>query len=249
MKLLKLALLGAIGVCSSAQASNEQIPVPQWIHTQIVRMAPPGRTYYLSAKETEEQALERYGSITSDLIRVVYDPNEKPLFSGPRGRAKTAALLLSIANSESGGFRRDVDYGIGENASGDSGESHCLMQVRLSKVLPEEGNSRRKIVLDTPFYSFSTTEGFGASDLVQNRQACFRSALHIIRHSLHSCSRRPLDERLGIYTSGHCDKGIRASKIRMGNALKIFDGGRMETDVSLLDRGVNRALEQHTAML
>lgn len=237
MKLLKFVLPVLLSLClvPRAWASIQTQNVSEWIKSQIIRMAPPGQTWSKDAAETEEQALERYGSITSDLIQVVYDPDETPVFSGPRGRAKTAALMLSIANFESGGFRRDVDLGIGNKSRGDSGESHCLMQVRLSKIGPD-GSSRKKIVLDSPLYSFSKTEGLDGSDLVQDRKNCFRSALHIIRHSMKSCSSKPIAERLGIYTSGHCDRGINSSKIRMNMALSIYGSGKMEKDSDVMNR-------------
>jgi hypothetical protein len=65
----------------------------------------------------------RYESIAQDLVSVVYDEHEQPVFTGDGGRAKTALLMASIASFESG-FRADVDDG---RTTGDHGRSYRIV--------------------------------------------------------------------------------------------------------------------------
>lgn len=246
MKLSRIVFSASILVTtllySTAGQSNTEIPIDSWAVGQIQKWSPPGVTYYPDAKESEEEARERYAAIVKDLLRVVYDPEEKPLFTGSHGRARTASLLLSIAQTESG-FRRDVDFGIGKDAKGDSGESHCLMQIRLSKMA-NNGKTSTRIHLDSPLYSFSKDDtGYGGEDLLRDRTLCFRAALHIARQSIRSCHNLPAEERLGVYTSGDCERGRRSSRVRMLQARSIFEGRHLVPDADIMEVGIEKLLD------
>jgi hypothetical protein len=124
----------------------------------------------------------RYTEIASDLAEVVYDPAEPPLFPGPDGRAKTAALLASIAAHEST-FRPDVENG---HARGDGGTSWCFMQLHIG--------------------SGKTVEGWTGGDVTNDRKLCFRAGLHIARESFRMCNAQPTVEKLSAYASGQCGR-------------------------------------------
>src|ERR1700722_8559120 len=107
----------------------------------------------------KESGPARFTGIASDLAAVVYDPDEKPLYPGEDGRAKTALLLASIAAHEST-FRVDVEDG---RARGDGGNSWCFMQLHIG--------------------SGKTVEGWTGQDVSADRKLCFRAGLHIAQES------------------------------------------------------------------
>ena len=153
---------------------------------QIITWLVAAMFAWAPARESERA---RYTEIATDLTAVVYDPAEKPLFHGNDARAKTAAVLASIAAHEST-FRREVDDG---RKRGDSGNSWCLMQLHIG--------------------SGKTIEGWDGQDLVTDRKKCFAAALHIAQWSFHSCSAFPLDERLSAYASGHCGRVVESRQM------------------------------------
>lgn len=124
------------------------------------------------ALESAADGEARYKQIAEDLAEVV--ESEKPLFGGPLGRQKTAALMLSIQFFESG-FRRDVDLGIGKFGRGDFGRSWCLNQIQTGKM-------PGTVPIDHPEMSKWTGE-----DLVKDRKKCFRAGLEILRRSMAMC--------------------------------------------------------------
>lgn len=177
-----------------------------WILSLMLAVAPPrdssnAKWAYVDARETKEAAVARYEEIAKAISEVAFDPTEAPLFTGPHGRARTAALLVAVASVESG-FRRDVDLGIGPKARG-SGIDSCLMQVRPSR-------------------NALTSEGWTWRDLVEDRQKCFRSGMHVLRRSLATCAKDPILDRLAAFTSGKCGEGLPGSRIRMSLAQKLF---------------------------
>jgi hypothetical protein len=193
-----------------------------WIVSLITSVAPIGQKQYIpEATESIEEAEARYNSIAFDAMSVAYDPQEKPLFSGSRGRARTVMVILAASTYESS-FRRDVDLGIGKLSKGDGGKSWCLNQINLGKA-DAEGNTPNRIVV-TPGggYKFTNnpTEGWGGTDLVQDRQKCFRAALAVIRSSFAATANQPLEVRLKVYASGRLDRGEEASRRRMGLAMR-----------------------------
>jgi len=207
----------------------------QWVLQRMITWLPPGRSFIKNAIETPEEGKARYEKIADAAISVVYDPNEKPIFGGKYGRAKTLALILSVAYFESG-YRKDVDLNLGPSARGDKGKSWCMMQVMLGRPWID-GNTRKRVVIgDDPYYRMFSrpvkyingqvqftsdpVEGWGGVELVSDRQKCFRTGLHLIRKSFHSCRSIPVEDRLSVYGAGKCISDMQASRIRVKKAQK-----------------------------
>jgi hypothetical protein len=169
-------------------------PIIAWALAFMTAVAPPGRK---GTRETYDEGALRYREIAKAAAAVAYDPDTAPLFEGQSGRARTLALLLSVAFYESG-FLRHVDFGIGPRARGDSGQSWCLMQIMV-------GTGR-------------TIQGWSGTDLVANRQRCFRAGLAMMKWSFQACRDKPSMELLDAYTSGSCERGKVESRKRMESA-------------------------------
>jgi len=195
----------------------------QWLTDKMLSWMPPGRSYVNEAKETPEEGKIRYEKIGSAMISVAYDLSERPLFVGKYGRAKTLALLASIAWFESG-YRKDVDLGLGKLSRGDSGKSWCMMQIMLGKPDPITGHTKRRVLLTNNSFKLVSSKNpnwdkaYGGTDLVNDRAKCFKAGLHLIRNSFHACWRSPLEDRLSVYTSGNCSSGTNASRLRVRKA-------------------------------
>jgi hypothetical protein len=192
--------------------------------TFLVAQAPVTRhTYYPEAKETPDEARERYEAISEAIQHVVYDPAETPLFKGSDGRARTAAVIESTMWHESA-FRKDVDLGLGKHGVGDSGTSWCLMQVQVGHMKKNGHTEHRIIPTPDGAWAWTTdlTKGYGGEDLVTDREACVRVGLHILRVSFRACHDKPVTQWLSLYASGSCEMGHSASELRMGFAMKWF---------------------------
>lgn len=191
-------------------------PVAAWLAATMVMAAPPGRRHYLpEAIETKEQALERYEAIASTIAKVSFDPAEQPVFPGSMGRTQTATLILGLSYSESG-WRRDVDLGLGKEARGDFGRSWCMMQINLgSKRVFKDGKWQAESAAPTK-------EGWWGSELVADREKCFRAGLHIIRLSVNACRSLPYGQWLNAYASGTCSGGKDKSEARMALARRWY---------------------------
>jgi hypothetical protein len=173
----------------------------------IVTWSPPeGHDYY----ERREETLERYESIASDVAAVALDPAEPSLFGGPQGRAETALLLTSVASFESGGFRRDVDLGIGNRARGDGGRSWCLMQINI-------GDGK-------------TVEHWTGHDLIEDRRKCLRAGLKKMQQSFAMCQHQSFVDRLSGYTKGRCTDDD-FSRRRVKRALEWWSSHRLDDGV------------------
>lgn len=226
IKLTRMFALVAFTLCFSIEVnaieSNGTVDsLINWCVKRMAMWAPPGKSFYENAKEDPDDALVRYGEVARDAIEVVYDPTETPLFSGRIGRARTLAVILAVSDSESGGFRLDVDYGIGPQSKGDGGKSWCLAQINLG-LAGVDGKTPLRVELTSKYWEYAKdrTSGYGGEDLVQNRKACFRVSLHMIRQSFATCSSLPVLDRLGIYASGKsCEAGQTASRSRIGKAI------------------------------
>jgi hypothetical protein len=176
-------------------------PVTSWLFSLMVAFAPPderARSSQLPGhEETVEQKTARYESIAKDLFDVVYDPTEVPLFAGPKGRARTAALVLAVAYHESG-FAHDVDVGPcyrgkdGRGARCDHGKSACVMQLHVG-----DG---------------TTLQGYTQEELFADRKKCFRAGLGLLRRSFSECRHLDAKHRLNAYASGVCTRGEDGSE-------------------------------------
>jgi Transglycosylase SLT domain len=120
---------------------------------------------------------------------------EVPLFTGERGREKTAALMVALAWAESR---------FNPGAVGDHGLSVGLYQMS-SANLP-------------------SPEGYRRADLLGHPIASSEVALHMLRQSFAVCAARPLNERVAWYASGdsYCQRGQSESRYRMGLAMRAF---------------------------
>lgn len=138
----------------------------------------------------------------ADVMAVVYDEGEAPLFPGVTGRAEAAAWVLSVASSETQGFQKDIEDGL---KRGDGGYSWCNMQIHLP-------GSSRILLKDDGYYAYAYKRGVGwnGPDLVgaANRQNCYRAGLHVMRESLKVC------RNLSVYTSGKCLRDEPSAKYR-----------------------------------
>jgi hypothetical protein len=83
------------------------------------------------------------------------------------------------------------------NAKSSNGQWYCLYQVD-KRWLPDPQKA-----LDNP-------------------EVCTRAAVKIIKASLAKCSARPLEERLAVFVSGSCDRGVADSRYRMFLANKLL---------------------------
>lgn len=179
--------------------------IAAWLFNAMCAWAPPTPTYYPShitkshpdVHETEDAIKERYLSISSDLVSVIYSNDYSPMNSGEEARARDAVLTLSTASFESGGFRKDVDAGY---TKGDHDQSFCIMQVWLPGL--------RK-----------TSQGWQGTDLIQDRQKCFAAGLDKMRLSWRMCAHLPLIYRLSAYVAGHCKLEETHSRVRTQRAI------------------------------
>lgn len=162
-----------------------------WAVAAMLVWVPVGRSKI--SPETPDAARARYAEIATAAAAVAYNPEEPSLFAGPRGRAATMGLLLSVALMESG-FRKDVDLGIGPLSRGE-GKDSCLVQIRVA--------------------GGKTAEGWTHEDLVGDRVKCFTAGLHKMRRSFMSCRKLPQLDWLSAYTRGACTKDEPFSRARM----------------------------------
>ncbi len=116
-----------------------------------------------------------------------------PLYAGPHGVERTAAVLVSLSWFES---RFDPE------AVGDNGHSVCLGQVGTSN-LKELGVTK--------------------AEMLGDRSVCLRSMLRMMRRSFAVCRGRPMPQSLGWYASGGktCG-GLVKSGHRIDLALRLL---------------------------
>lgn len=170
-----------------------------WLLSIMLATVPPGRSRRPEeARESAEAGRARYVAIARAMAEVSLDPAEAPLFSGERGREKTALFLLTISRHESH-WKRHVDLGLGPHARGGGGRYHCMMQILVKGE--------------------RTPEGFTKEDLVKSRHACFRRGLHILQRAKRFCDDAGPRAFLNHYASGTCHRGARAA----GKRWKTFD--------------------------
>jgi len=165
-----------------------------WMVAIMMAAAPHYTSYVPEAVETPAEMKERYEDIAKDIVNVVYDPEETPLYNGARGRARSASTVLAIAYFESS-FRKAVDKNLGKEGRGDHGRSWCLMQLNIG-----EGK---------------TADGWSGPELIEDRTKCIRSAYRYIKMSFGACRGLPIEDRLSAYASGRCMTPSIASRRRL----------------------------------
>jgi len=170
-----------------------------WVMAILCLLAPPGRARsWDHSEETATEGYARYWALASDYEEVLSSLPASDLAFGSKKR--TAAYLLAIGWYESG-FSRNADLGIGARSRGDGGRSVCHLQTNL-------GRGR-------------TPEGWSASDLLADRKKCIRRGLTILKASLGACSASPVSDRLAVYASGDCKRGLLESRVRVYLAERI----------------------------
>lgn len=172
-----------------------------WMMSILVTLSPLDRKIYHSNDvETPIEKKERLEMISKDIIEIVFDDNERPLFDGPQGRLKSAVYVATWSSHESGGFRKGVDVGL---SRGDKGSSWCMMQLHIGKG--------------------KTAEGWTGEDLVNDRKKCIRAGYHLMRQSMGQC--RKMNERnaMAAYASGRCNVGITISQKRYDHMMRVYN--------------------------
>lgn len=149
------------------------------------------------------ERLVRMESISKDIIDVVFDPAEEPLFPGPRGREKSAVFVATYASHESGRFNKNVDLG---KARGDGGSSWCIMQLHIG--------------------AGKTAEGWTGKELIADRQKCVRAGYHVMRSAMKMC-KGPEEHKMAAYISGRCDVARTQSQERYKHAMRLFKGNSL----------------------
>lgn len=171
--------------------------------------------------ETLSQREQRYSSIVEDVLTVTYDPEERPLVSGPRGRLESALIVLASAYDETR-WRPGVETLEGHAALArhglvDGGRSYCMMQVHLGP----RGKTR---------------EGWTGADLLDDRTKCIRAGYHVMQRAFGACWRLPKLERLAAYVSGGCDIGRERSRSRLAMAQRWMQRAPSIADAELMPR-------------
>lgn len=173
----------------SGRVTTGAMIMQTWLLGILLAIAPPGR---VPERETEEAGRARYETIASDIAIVVSDPEEAPLFGGPFGRERTAALMVSVAYMESG-LRVDVDDG---RTRGDGGNSCGIYQLN---------RGRRE-----------------CDALVRDRRFATQEALRSMRRSAAACRAFGIDGMLRVYAAGTCLRGAHESEVRVRFARRLF---------------------------
>lgn len=208
-----------------AVAETDRQKAVEWMVGFMTRHAPPGRTtFYAEAQETKEEALERYHGIANAVVDVVYNPETKPVFGGPNGRARSSAVILAIMLFESG-FMKNVDYGVGKFGRGDAGKSWCLLQLNVGAGRTIKWNKKFDRVPRMGDDQADIFEGYTGPELVGDRRKCIGEAYKALRLSFGSCRsmQLPLDQKLRVFGSGNCNGAVKESRLRMKAALKFWD--------------------------
>lgn len=213
-----------------------------WLVSFMVSVAPPDRVHFIDeAKETKEEALLRYESIATDIATVV--TTEAPVFKGEDARLKTSSIILSLMFFE-GGFRKDVDTGLGKLAKGDNGNSACLMQLNVGKGRTIKWNTKEDRVPRWGDAPEDIHQGWTAEELLSDRKICIAGGLRTIRMSFRACGKLQPSEWLRAYASGSCEKGSKESKSRMNFAFRWYSMNRPDfKDVDLLPKPAQEPTE------
>ncbi len=222
-----------LSINSDAENSRGSIVLLNWTVGGMTKWADP-RIH--SGDETLDETNSRYRMIARDAVSVAFDPNESPLFEGPQGRIRTVALFMGWSTLESGGYRRAVDYGVGNKARGDHDSSWCLMQIHLSEPDHVDFHTWSRVVMRGDLYDRIDDghTGWGGEDLVYDRTKCFRAALHMLRESKRICRTLPESEQFSIYAGGNCIRGRSSSRERFLKAQDLFATRPTLTDIDVL---------------
>lgn len=180
-----------------------------WMFAVVTALSPQDPTAV--NQEDPEARSARMSSIAQDIAEVVFDESEDPLFSGYRGREKSAIFVATWAAHESNHFEKSVDVG---TKRGDNGSSWCLMQRHIGRG--------------------KTPEGWSGKDLVNDRKKCILSGYRVMKYSWRTC-RGPELARGAMYISGRCNWAVGQSVTRSQHALRLFKEYNLESYVKSIE--------------
>lgn len=143
---------------------------------------------------------------------------ERPLFAGEDGPARTAAVVVAVGRFESG-LRPDAE-GDCDRRNGTAcvrPRSFCLLQIN-----------------ETNFAGLRTTR----KEIQEDIRACVRAGLAMMRESFRICRAVPIEEKLAWYAagSGRCgatEDAKKKSRHRMIAARLLFDAVPRSSDQGL----------------
>jgi hypothetical protein len=165
---------------------------PSWVLTLMLKAEPAhAQSPWRASYEATAAAIARAA-------------DQRPLFAGQDGAAKTAAVLVSVAWFESR-FQPDAEGDKPKLADGTRGRARsvCAMQVHESN-----------------FAALKVTR----AELLSDVQRCFDTGLELLHVSFGVCRAQPLEHRLAHYCVGGngCTlptKGEDAHRMRLALAL------------------------------
>lgn len=140
----------------------------------------------------EAETIARYDGVSLDIATPVSDESEPPLFEHDPDKAETALLVAAVAFYEAR-YWTYVDEGLCNRRSWrqekpgaravlcDGGSAYSFWQIHPQFTTPKGHESG--IVLDADGWHYGV-DGFKGPDLVANRQAAARVALHMLRASM-----------------------------------------------------------------
>lgn len=191
-----------------------------WVLSLLVLALPPDRVQAQPGWDEAPSAREaRYLAIATDVAAVVYAPGARTLYAGPRGRARTAALLVAVAVLESG-LAADVDLGPcyrgrdGRSMRCDSGRAHGLWQVHAPEVAGDRRAAARA-ALRVLRGSFAAATGerdhaWSAEERLSHRLDLYAGGRSRAAHLL-GMARLALADRLAARPGAPTDAAVLAS--------------------------------------
>ncbi len=167
--------------------------------------SPPSWSTAHRAWTRQENALEataRYQKLAEDSIRIVYDPEAKPIFSGAHARGQELIVFWANARGESG-LRKDIEESVGAFSRGDGGGSWCVGQINVGAGM--------------------TPEGWSGPQLAEDHDKCFRASLRLMRSSYRQCRNLDPVDRLSGYIFGYCRPGFVYAQARILTARRWLE--------------------------
>lgn len=153
-----------------------------WILGVLMVIAPPAKVH--QKNESLDDVRDRYMLTANSMAHVI--ATRGPLFKGPGGDVRTAALMTSIMKFESE-LAKDVAEG---SRRGDHGKSYCYMQIMV--------DGKTNIWGDEEMRSWT------GEDLANDWVKCFTVAHEILKISMRGCANMSEGALLSMYTSGKC---------------------------------------------
>jgi hypothetical protein len=219
-------------ITKEMELENTRLMQRQEHHDKLKQYVFDAMTEWAPAKDMPDQDTSNFDGIAEDIVTVVLDDSEPPLWSDDLAKGKTATMVATIGLWE-GHYWRYVDDGrcnsktwrdshagkhlTGPRATCDGGHAYSIFQIH-----PDRGG----IVLttkeiETPqgpkfigdgytYHQLAPDEPYiTGRDLIQDRTKAVRVALHMIRPAIHN--------NLCSYTgeSGDCPKGKERIKWAM----------------------------------